>query len=100
MREKCSPFYGCSLSRTLPELAMRCLYGDLASRVTIVMPCGSALVPVQPAAPQGELQQTACGPLDRRPCTESIAEHVGVVMGIDTDIGNAMNAVAGPLPVA
>ena len=44
--------FGSSLSRILSELAIRSLYGDLVSLVTIVMPCESALVPVPSAAPK------------------------------------------------
>ena len=49
---------------------------------------------------QVRLSEGATRPVVGRPCMEYIGEHVGVVTGIDTDIANAMNAVAGPLPVA
>ena len=99
MREKCSPCYGCSLSRTLPELAIRCLYRVLASRVTIVMPCESALIPVPSAAPRARrLSGREWRPRATVP-TESIGEHRGAVMGIGADIADAISAVSEPSPV-
>ena len=51
VREPPSPLFGLCLSGMLPDLAMWCLYRVLASRVTIVKPCESRLVPVPSAAP-------------------------------------------------
>ena len=44
------PLFGLCLIGMLPDLAMWCLYGDLASRVTILKPCDLVLVPVPSAA--------------------------------------------------
>ena len=88
-----------SLSCTLPELAIRCLYGDLASRVTIVMPCESAFIPVPSAAPRARrLSGREWRPRATVP-TESIGKHRGAVMGIGTDIADAIRAVSEPPPV-
>ena len=52
VREIPSPPYGLSLIGMLPDLAMWCRYGDLVSRVTILTPCDTMLVPVPSAAPR------------------------------------------------
>ena len=99
MRELCSPCYSCSLSRTLPELAIRCLYGDLERLMIIVMPCESALIPVPSAAPRARrLSGREWRPRATVP-TESIGEHRGAVMGIGADIADAISAVSDPSPV-
>ena len=88
--------FGSSLSRILSELAIRCLYGDLASRVTIVMPCESALIPVPSAAPRARrLSGREWRPRATVP-TESIGDLRSAIMGIGTDIADAISAVSEP----
>ena len=99
MRQPPGQPFSRSLSCTLPELAIRCLYGDLVSRVTIVMPCESALIPVPSAAPRARrLSGREWRPRATVP-TESIGEHRGAVMGIGADIADAISAVSDPSPV-
>ena len=75
------------------------LCGDLVSRVTIVMPSESALVPVPSAAPRARrLSGREWRPRATVP-TESIGEHRGAVMGIGADIADAISAVSEPPPV-
>ena len=50
VRKMPDPLFGLCLIGMLPDLAMWCLYGDLVSRVTILKPCESRLVPVPSAA--------------------------------------------------
>ena len=100
VRELCSPFYGCSLSRTLPELAIRCLYGDLVSRVTIVMPCGSALVPVQPGGTNLKWRRDSVWAWRWPFSSESINEHRGVVTAISADVASVLAVVVRAYPLA
>ena len=96
VRQPPSRSYCLSLSCILPELAMRCLYGDLASRVTIVTPCESALVPLPSVAPKARrLSGREWRPRATVP-TESIGEHLEVVTGIDAEVGNGMSTHSCP----
>ena len=52
VRKICGPPYGLSLIGMQPDLAIWCRYGDLVSRVTILTPCDTMLVPVPSAAPR------------------------------------------------
>ena len=75
------------------------VYGDLVSRVTIVTPSESALIPVPSAAPRARrLSGREWRPRATVP-TESIGEHRGAVMGIGADIADAISAVSDPSPV-
>ena len=99
VRALLSGSFGSSLSRILPELAMRCLYGDLVCGVTIVMPSESALVPVPSAAPKARrLSGREWRPRATVP-TESIGEHRGAVTAIDGDIADAISTVSDLPPV-
>ena len=80
----------------LPQLAFMCLYGDLEGEVTIVKPCDSAFVPVPSTAPMARRPWHTYGTSRSPVRTESIGEHRGAVMGIGTDIADAISAVSEP----
>ena len=89
---------GSSPSRTLPELAIMCLYCVLVSLVTIVKRCNSAFVPVPSAAPRRGVCGTTYGTSRSSVRTESIHEHNSIVTGIGAEHDDATSALSDALP--
>ena len=96
VREPPSRSFGLSLSHTMPELALRCLFGDLEGQVIILKSCRPSLVTVPSAAPIWSGGGTACGAPRSPVLTESISEHLSVVTGIGAEGPGTMATLRRP----
>ena len=88
--------YSLSLNRILPELAMRCLYGDLEGQETIVMPWNTAFIPVPSAAPIWSAQERAYEQKRSSFATESTSRHRGVLTVIGAEVASTLAVVFCP----
>lgn len=97
MRAFLSGSFGSSLSRMLPELAQRSLYGDLEGKMTILKPWASTLVTVAAVGSTNWKWRQHSVWTTRSPIhSESIGTHRSVVTTIDAEDASALAMVCDP----